>query len=95
MNWQLWDEETPELSVLRRRIRNISIFFSDTSQLKKSKQELGKLEIFFDSVHEQIEKRITLLSDLSNHGGEVETRVRLFKMSSTNIIAINFGLKNN
>lgn len=90
MNWQLWDEETPELSVLRHRIRNIWIFFSDTSQLKKkSKQELGKLEIFFDSVHEQIEKRIMLLSDLSNHGGEVETRVRLFSMSSTTIIAIN------
>lgn len=91
MNWQLWDEETPELSVLHHRIRNIWIFFfSDTSQLKKkSKQELGKLEIFFDSVHEQIEKRIMLLSDLSNHGGEVETRVRLFSMSSTTIIAIN------
>ena len=89
MNWQLWDEETPELSVLRRLIRNIWIFFRIQASLKKSKQELGKLEIFFDSVHEQIEKRIMLLSDLSNHGGEVETRVRLFKMSSTTIIAIN------
>ena len=45
--------------------------------------------MFFDSVHEQIEKRIMLLSDLSNHGGEVETRVRLFSMSSTTVIAIN------
>lgn len=64
-------------------------FFGYKPVKKKSKQELGKLEIFFDSVHEQIEKRIMLLSDLSNHGGEVETRVRLFSMSSTTIIAIN------
>lgn len=71
-------------------LETFEFFFSDTSQLKKkSKQELGKLEIFFDSVHEQIEKRIMLLSDLSNQGGEVETRVRLFSMSSTTIIAIN------
>ena len=71
-------------------LETFEFFFSDTSQLKKkSKQELEKLEIFFDSVHEQIEKRIMLLSDLSNHGGEVETRVRLFSMSSTTIIAIN------
>lgn len=90
MNWQLWDEETPELSVLRHRIRNIWIFFFGYKPVKKkSKQELEKLEIFFDSVHEQIEKRIMLLSDLSTHGGEVETRVRLFSMSSTTIIAIN------
>lgn len=71
-------------------LETFEFFFSDTSQLKKkSKQESGKLEIFFDSVHEQIEKRIMLLSDLSNHGREVETRVRLFSMSSTTIIAIN------
>lgn len=71
-------------------LETFEFFFSDTSQLKKkSKQESRKLEIFFDSVHEQIEKRIMLLSDLSNHGGEVESRVRLFSMSSTTIIAIN------
>lgn len=64
-------------------------FFGYKPVKKKSKQESGKLEIFFDSVHEQIEKRIMLLSDLSNHGGEVESRVRLFSMSSTTIIAIN------
>lgn len=56
---------------------------------KKSKQELGKLEIFFDSVHEQREKRIILLSGLSNHRGEVETRVRLFKIASAINIAVN------
>ena len=93
MYWQLWDEETPKLSILRRRIVLETFeffFFSDTSQFKKkSKQELGKLEIFFDSVHEQREKRIILLSGLSNHRGEVETRVRLFKMASTTNIAIN------
>ena len=72
-------------------LETFEFFFSDTSQLKKkSKQELGKLEIFFDSVHEQREKRIILLSGLSNHRGEVETRVPLFKMASTTNIAINY-----
>ena len=64
-------------------------FFGYKPVKKKSKQELGKLEIFFDSVHEQREKRIILLSGLSNHRGEMETRVRLFKMASTTNIAIN------
>ena len=70
-------------------LETFEFFFSDTSQLKKSKQELGKLEIFFDSVHEQREKRIILLSGLSNHRGEVETRVRLFKIASAINIAVN------
>lgn len=62
---------------------------SHSNRKKTSKQELRKLENFFDFVHEQREKRVMLLSDLTNHRGEVEARVRLFKMASTDIIAIN------
>ena len=46
-----------------------------------------------DSVHEQREKRIILLSGLSNHRGEVETRVPLFKMASTTNIANDLMIK--